>query len=370
MKKLPLVYHGPRPRLLWVIANNEKTGRIPSAYVGHTKGEAHATCQGCALYGTACYAWAGRVAISFGNLVLRAKAHPERYTFDYVMTARHKETQAIRLGALGDPGRADPAEVESVVTLARARGLSVLAYTHFWRERDTQHMRTIAMASCEDERGADDALAAGWRPAMLLPWTHEGTTFDLPSGAKGVVCPAQTKDAVTCNTCRMCTPEHSVWKAGKVQAIGFLDHSRAARREAHRASKGQLPIFASAPDLRPQSLQVLPSFPPIEVHYRAAPPLLRPALHPSIVVEPTAPKVEKPRREVTRSWWQDDERSEGAVCDRPKCTGGCPECKKIEAGLGALKATHEADHGPRGSGCRAVASRRRHVRGSGARGRS
>lgn len=335
MKRLPLVYDGPRPGLLWVADTpNTKTGRIPTAYVGHKREDTKATCSGCSLFGSRCYAWAGFVSMSFGRLVKRAAANPERYTLRHAMANRRSYARAIRIGALGDPGRADPVEVQDAVNHARVLRMSVLMYTHFWRERDTQHLKDLAMASCEDEEGAEEALRLGWRPAMVLPWDHtihHGHTFTLPSGAKGVVCPAQTrKDEVTCNTCRMCSTDHPVWKAGKIQAIGFLDHSRAAFREARRTNLSrQIPMFGDKlPDLRPRTARA--------VH---PPKPKAPPKPPAVPAAPTPPKP-KMRAFALAGWGEDGD----TPCGSLKCKGiTCTACQEVIGAVAIVRRAHLAD---------------------------
>lgn len=244
--------------LTWVARTpNRKTDDIPTAYVGATVAEARASCEGCALLERTCYAWKGFANVSFPKIVERRRADPARYSIERALEGRWKGARAIRIGAMGDPSSADRAALLRAVALAATAGLATISYTHFWREERAAGLEGLCMASCEDVDDADDAIAAGWTPAVILPWDHVrevGPTFVLPSGGLGVVCPAQTK-GTTCNDCRMCWLGHPVWTAGKVAAIGFVDHSGAARRERIRANGGrQLPMFGErAVDVRPSS---------------------------------------------------------------------------------------------------------------------
>lgn len=223
--------------LLWVIANNRKTGPIPSAYVGATVEDTWKSCEGCSLRddGT-CYAWTGLNGMMFkGKLVPGARAHPERYTLSAVLKRLRDVVFAARLGVLGDPSRASRSELRAAIARFRRMGVAILGYTHFWREEGNQDLRGDLMASCDSPEQADEALAAGWRPATVLPWWHEGNRFLTPEGAPGLVCPAQTKEKVTCESCRMCDPQHPVWDAGRIAVIGFVDHSSRGRASKNRA---------------------------------------------------------------------------------------------------------------------------------------
>ena len=250
-------------KLLWVIANNTKTGEIPSAYVGTDVVQAWESCDGCALRedGT-CYAWNGLNAVAFSsNHVPRYAEKPEHFSLPRVLARlamppfkyrpAAMKAKAARIGVLGDPSRADRGELLCAVEELRRLGFRILGYTHFWREPENQELRTTLMASCNDEAEADEALALGWRPACVLPWNHEGARFKTAGGAPGVVCPAQTKDPVTCNSCRMCDPTHPVWDAEKVKAIGFINHSPQARAWKRRTEHEKtLTLFAGAREAR------------------------------------------------------------------------------------------------------------------------
>lgn len=253
-------------RLLWVRANNTKTGAIPAAYVGATVEEAWKSCQGCSLRDSRkCYAWTGTNRMIFkGQHVERFAEDPGRFSLAAVL-ARVKGAKAARLGVLGDPSRASRMSVKVSIAVLRFLRLAVLAYTHFWREAANQDLRGDFMASCDTVEEADEALALGWRPATILPWDHVAKTFTTPAGAPGVVCPAQTKDAVTCNSCRMCDPRHPVWAAGKVKAIGFINHGVQARAMNAREAKDQLPLFRGdgMKRLNPEAATALAAWPKV-----------------------------------------------------------------------------------------------------------
>lgn len=225
-----------RFKMLWVSRpENRKTGCVPTAYIGDSWETAYASCKGCALLDKTCYAWNGAMMKGYSAVLKTYARDPARYDFYNAIVNRHRKAKMIRIGALGDPARADRVSLLTAVDFARREGLSVVGYTHHWRsEPRTGMLRKTLMASCNNLGETSEAIKLGWRPTVLLQWNHEGNTFKLPSGGKGVVCPAQTKENVTCNDCRMCDPNHPVWEAGKIQAIGFVDHSPKARKAAAR----------------------------------------------------------------------------------------------------------------------------------------
>lgn len=245
-------------KLTWVSGtSNIKTGDIPTAYVGETVAECRDSCKGCPLLERTCYAWNGMARASLTRIERRRGEHGDQYTLDNAIKKRSPGARCVRIGAMGDPARADGDEILSTVNRLLKLDLPTISYTHFWREPWAQHLKGICLASCEDVDEADEAITMGWVPALLLPWDYMldggSAMIETPAGNRGVVCVAQTKPGVTCNDCRMCWLGHPVWAAGKISMIGFIDHSRAANRERRRWLKGtQLPVFDIArPDTRP-----------------------------------------------------------------------------------------------------------------------
>ncbi len=219
------------PVLTWALAScNQKTGSIPTAWVGESIGEARETCKGCSLLESGqCYAWAGNVQRGFNSILRARKKRPDRYTLESVLSRRGWRTKYVRFGALGDPGRCTRKAVLCDVARCRREGLGVLAYTHFWRGARQASLRSDFRASCDNANEAVEARAAGWAVAVVLPWDHPGKTFRLPDGAKGRVCPAQLRD-ITCNQCGLCDA------AGKHREtpVGFLDHGPRANGKRRR----------------------------------------------------------------------------------------------------------------------------------------
>lgn len=236
-------------RLIWQPrTDNAKTGDVPTAYVGTTVDECRSSCAGCPLLDRACYAWAGRIRLTMARMEQHYLRYPETCSLENAIESRHPGARVVRISALGDPARARPEEVLDAATAFALVGLATIAYTHFWRDPGASHLRLVCLASCQDEAEAEEAIELGWKPATILVWDHQGKTFRLPRGGLGIVCPAQIRET-TCNQCRLCWARHPAWK--RIQAIGFLDHSRAAHRESRRFGEGQLALFDARPDTRP-----------------------------------------------------------------------------------------------------------------------
>ena len=241
-------------RLYWIPkSSNIKTGDMPQAVVGATVEETYASCEGCDLRETKCYAWgAGHGSVrNFTLAKLREGLvrDSHRYTVEGTLAARSRSARYARVTSIGDPARADRHQLSRDVVKVTDAGLRILGYTHFWLDPENQVLRHEFMASCGDVAEADIALAMGWRATCVLPWHHyeaNGPRFTTPMGSKGVVCPAQTKPSVTCNSCGLCSNAHQA--AGRVPLIGFMDHSPKALKAKRWRDKHArtLPLFGEA----------------------------------------------------------------------------------------------------------------------------
>lgn len=251
-----------RYELLWLATtSNTKTGAVPTAYIGHTIEEVRDSCEGCALLDNGCYAWGGFSRVAMMRHEVRNQDDPERFKLQTMLHRIDKNAKFARIGAMGDPAHAKRDSLRRDIATLREFGLHVISYTHFWFEDYAQDLKDICMASCNTRAEAEVALQMGWNPTLVLPWDHdliEGNSFNLqdgtPEGALGIVCPAQLKEWVTCNSCLLCRVDHPVWKKGKLRAIGFVDHSKTALADRRRFMRGvrrkQLPLFNPDPYAR------------------------------------------------------------------------------------------------------------------------
>jgi hypothetical protein len=232
-----------KPRLIYTVGtednlNRQKLAGVPTAYVGPTMEDARRSCIGCPWFRNGCNAHEGRRIAVLGKIEMGNAG-------DTLMEAVFKAPDAkrIRISAIGDvggPNTVARAEVHSDVEKARSLGLGVLGFTHFWREERNADLRPNFMASCEaalgktDLESADEALDAGWRPALVLsPQTakplldpptgdpRKGSSIVTPRGRRLLVCPFETFGR-GCNECGLCDPQHQVWKRGKIHGIAFL----------------------------------------------------------------------------------------------------------------------------------------------------
>ncbi len=230
----------PASAALWTgTTTNTKTGDIPTLWVGTTRKESLASCEGCPLRpkseggNGSCYAQGGTPAMGHASMI-KALNRGKDYSLRQALKTAKRSAKMARFGAIGDPGALPMAYLSKAIKAVRSIGLDVVGYTHHWRVKPD--LAGVFMASCDDLSEVDAALDAGFRAAVVLPWDHEGK-FTTPNGATGIVCPAMETESkgrkVTCNDCRLCDGS----KPGPV--IGFPNHgpSDSHKRRAAKAAK-------------------------------------------------------------------------------------------------------------------------------------
>ena len=222
-------------RMLWVgVSGNIKTGNIPQGYVGESKEENRASCEGCPLLDDGCYHHQGTGRMAHSSMIRANKKNPARYELKTALKKAVRTARYARGAVGGDPAALTREQVDGYISTLRSAGLKgLLLYTHFWEGRGA-HLKGVAMASCDTLEQADRAVDAGWRAAVILPASlpssgrnrlktpaWEGEKFTTPSGRRVVVCPAQRPELrKDCNTCGLCDPT----KHERVPVIGFLEH--------------------------------------------------------------------------------------------------------------------------------------------------
>jgi len=231
-------------RALWRPGTaNSKTGNVASLYIGRTKEESRATCEGCPLLPTKrCYAQFGTPNLGASSM---RKRYAEKgreaggYSFANLAATLTPDTW-LRDAQLGDSGRLDRVAIRAAHTVARRLGKGVIAYTHAWREVAERGDEDLWCASTGSLEEADEALAAGFRRATtVLPWDAygNGRTFKTPGGTPGIICPNLYLEHVkgeklSCSDCGMCDPQS---KGAAV--IGFPDHGNSGRGKARSLAR-------------------------------------------------------------------------------------------------------------------------------------
>ena len=212
---------------------NKKTGSMPVTTT------AESSCPTtCPFYGGSCYAksgfhlrqhWnkvsTGKRGGSWDDLCNYVKSLKPKTIFrhnqagDWIYDTDSKGNELIRLNLLKQLVDANKS--------AKARG-----YTYTHHKLNTHNVEAIKYAnkngftcnsSCETLEQADHARSLGI-PAVCVVDNSKPVPKRTPAGARVVVCPAQTRDDVTCKTCGLC--QQSQRKA----VVAFLTHGNGSKK--------------------------------------------------------------------------------------------------------------------------------------------
>ena len=209
------------------LSQNSKTGRVLTSTLPVS------TCpSSCPLKDQGCYALSGG-PVTLHVMRLAQKSHG--LTSDEILWAESEEI-IFRAGEIyGVPIRlhvaGDVTTDEQALMLSDAAGYwlnhcggPIWTYTHSWRDVAPKSWGKIScLASCETISQALQARDRGYRPSLII-----GSAEECPPGFK--ICPAQTREGVTCVNCRLC------WRGSR--PIAFLAHGARKKRVIETIAKG------------------------------------------------------------------------------------------------------------------------------------
>ena len=209
-------------------SGNSKTGPIPVTTT--TK----ATCpDSCPLKASGCYAKGGPLAMHWQAVTDGKRGGGWADLLSFV--AALPEGQLWRHNQAGDlPGEGDSLDVAMLAELADAnRGRRGFTYTHkpLATEAERQAVKAANDAgltinlSANGPAHADQLAAQGIAPVVTILPEDAPEVTTTPAGRRVVVCPAQTRDNVSCATCGLCARAD---RRGVI--VGFRAHGSAKRR--------------------------------------------------------------------------------------------------------------------------------------------
>ena len=202
-------------------SSNSKTGPIPVTY------SERGTCPpSCPHYRADCYAEDYYTSMVWNKVPQRGQS------LETVCQsiAALPDGQLWRHNVAGDlPGEGESVDAAALGEIVRANlGKRGFTYTHKksleaieWARHATEWGFTVNLSA--DDAGEVDTLAdCGLPLTCIVPMdTPEKTTS--PGGRTIIVCPAQTREGVTCSTCGLCQ------RADRAVVIGFRAHGTRAK---------------------------------------------------------------------------------------------------------------------------------------------
>lgn len=218
-------------------SSNKKTGAIPVTY--SERGTCPPTCP---HYEKDCYGEDFHTRMAWNKVPDRGASLPETCASIAALPAG----QLWRMNVAGDlPGEGEDVDPYALGEIVRANiGRRGFTYTHkktaaaiFWARHATEWGFTVNLSA--DDAGEADKLADHGLPlTCIVPMdTPERTT--TPAGRAIVVCPAQTRDDKTCETCGLCQ------RADRAVIVGFRAHGSRAKQTDQRARR-VIPIAKAA----------------------------------------------------------------------------------------------------------------------------
>lgn len=200
---------------------NSKTGPIPVTY------SQRETCPpSCPHYRADCYAEDFYTSMAWNKVPQRGGDLAQLCESIAALPAG----QLWRHNVAGDlPGDGEAVDAAALGEIVRANiGRRGFTYTHKksidaieWAQQATAWGFTVNMSA--DDAGEADLLAdTGLPMTCVVPMdTPERTT--TPNGLPIVICPAQTRDNVSCMTCQLCQ------RANRAVIVGFRAHGSRAK---------------------------------------------------------------------------------------------------------------------------------------------
>jgi hypothetical protein len=209
---------------------NSKTGPIPVTY------SERETCPpSCPHYRADCYAEDYYTRLSWDKVTQRGGDLAELCAAVAALPAG----QLWRHNVAGDlPGTGEHVDAAALGEIVAAnRGRRGFTYTHkksadgiYWAAQATAWGFTVNL-SADDAGDADNLVDLESGPVVAIVPMDTPEKSYTPAGRTIIVCPAQTRDGVTCATCGLCA------RADRGVIVGFRAHGSRARAADAKARR-------------------------------------------------------------------------------------------------------------------------------------
>lgn len=206
------------------------SGKVDTTYVSINK-----TCSNkCSLKNKSCYAQSSFVGMVNNRLNLEAnqlsalevaRAEAKAIDMSYSSSIIPKE-KYLRVHTSGDSKTIKGTKlINNAVKRWKKRGGTLAwSYTHSWGNVKRSHWSEISvLASIDNVKQVKFARKQGYAPAIIVPYHKTDKSFLLKgSNIKWIPCPAQTRDKVTCESCKLCMKAD--WLFDTKRGIAFAAH--------------------------------------------------------------------------------------------------------------------------------------------------
>ena len=215
---------------LTAISSNGKTGPIPV-----TTSEASTCPEACPFKKSGCYADSGPLQIHWLKV-----SNGERGDSLDVLARQIRafpNGQVWRHNQAGDlPGVSNEIDAPSLAKIVAAnKGRRGFSYTHKPCEGEEYSSNREAVANANREgftinlsgnnvAHADNLAALNVGPVVCVVPQATPDVFFTPQGRKGVICPAQQRDDITCANCQLCQ------RSNRSVIIGFRPHGTSKKK--------------------------------------------------------------------------------------------------------------------------------------------
>lgn len=237
-----------------------KTLRGRRPHVAATYASIAVTCPTtCIFNGNGCYAEGGFVGLATNDLrregePLEAALEEMGHIFKFLGARKRvpqdggrdgQQGRDLRLHVAGDAKTDEAAKTLAFMerTWRQMGGGNVWTYTHAWLSVKRESWGKISvLASCETPLDIILARSHGYTPTITVR-SHRGATkaYKLPGvDGKIIPCPAETRDDVTCVSCRLCFDDKKLAERKNIIAFQVHGDSGTAKK-----AKRVLPIVDS-----------------------------------------------------------------------------------------------------------------------------
>ena len=215
------------------ISGNVKTGPIPVTT------SSQETCpDACPLKAGGCYAKGGPLAMHWKKVTANLRGDTLQILAKQIKG--FPRGQVWRHNQAGDlAGIGDHIDASALKTLVDAnKGRRGFTYTHKPCEENQSNRDAVKEAnkggftinlSGNSLTHADKLADLNIGPVVSIVPHGTPNTFFTPAGRKGIVCPAQQRDDITCANCQLCS------RVNRSVIIGFLPHG-ASKAKANAIS--------------------------------------------------------------------------------------------------------------------------------------